>query len=311
MTIEESGLRLTGGVAITAKVPQWSGSIAIFFDYITEESNTAEASITDNYVESNYSLQDHIAIKPRIYRLRGCVGEVIFKQPTKWTKAISDWADKNPILKRTKEVTKPITSLSGIISNYTRLAKNIVTQAESSYNRYKQIYEAYKNKNQEFVGIRQKTVSKLLLNLLETRTPVQLLDLTFNDDIEGREDRLYFIQSVSSRQGDNAYISDYEVTIKEFRIAKSRITKADSTKFADPTLKTEIATNGKANTTQVAEETKNNIIETIKTKGEAAIKTRKDIPILPGIPSINTMETVWNILKYGAKVITEVGQQLK
>lgn len=253
MTVEESGVKLTGGVAITADIPEWSGSVAVFFDYISEESNTAEASITDNYVESNYSLQDHIAIKPRIYRLRGYVGEVIFKQPTKWTKSISDWADKNPVLQKTKEIVKPINALSGIVSNYTRLAKNVVDQVESSYNRYKQIYDAYKNKNQDFVGIRQKTVSKLLLNLLETRTPVKLTELAFNDDIEGREDRLYFLQSVSSRQGDNAFISDYEVTIKEFRIARSRITKVDNKKFAGDvaTQKTEIANNGKANTVMI------------------------------------------------------------
>jgi len=238
MTIEESGLQVNEqgafklGAAITAEVPQWSGSVAVFFDYIAEESNTAEASITDNYVENNYAIQDHIAIKPRIYRLKGYVGEVIFKHPTNWMKAISNWADNHPILKKTIEKTKPIRALSGIVSNYTQAGINIVNQLESSYNRYKQVYEQYKNINQDFVGVRQKTVSSLLLNLLEQRIPVQLTDLAFKDDIKGRENRLYFLQSVSARQGDNGYIADYEVTIKEFRIAGSIITQVDSSKFA-------------------------------------------------------------------------------
>ena len=74
--------------------------------------------------------------------------------------------------------------------------------------------------------------------------------------------RLYFIQSVSSRQGDNAFISDYEVTIKEFRIAGSIITQVDSSKFADPTLKTQPASNGKANTIEMpTEQTREMLIE--------------------------------------------------
>lgn len=261
MTLEESNTTLKGGVVMTAD--GWSGSIAIFFDYIGEESNTAEASITDNWVESNYTLQDHIAIKPRIYRLKGFVGEVIFKQPSKWRKKLSDWANNHPILQETVDRVKPINSLSGIVSNYTRLAINVADQIESSYNRYKQIYEAFKFGSPqqnlsnapayfEFIGRRQRAVSSILLNLLEQRIPVKITDLTFNDieEIKGRENRLYFLQSVSSRQGDNAFISDYEVTIKEFRIATSQITKVDNSKFAGDvaTQKTVEANNGKANT---------------------------------------------------------------
>ena len=261
MTLEESKTTLKGGAVITAQ--DWHGSVAIFFDYITEESNTAEASITDNWVESNYTLQDHIAVKPRIYRLKGFVGEVLYKQPTKWRKALSDWADNHAIKKETIERIRPINSLSGIVSNYTRLAINVADQIESSYDRYKQIYEAFKYGNpqqnltntpayMEFIGRRQRVVSSILLNLLETRTPVELTDLAFNEieEIKGRGNRLYFIQSVSSRQGDNAFISDYEVTIKEFRIATSQITKVDKSKFAGDvaTQKTTEANNGTANT---------------------------------------------------------------
>lgn len=268
MTIEESGIQVNDqgafklGATITAELPEWSGSVAIFFDYLAEESNTAEASITDNYVESNYSVQDHIAVKPRIYRLKGYVGEVIFKQPTKFVKAISDWANNHPVLKNTLEKLKPINQISGIVSNYTQAAINVVNQVESSYNRYKQIYEQFKNINQEFVGIRQKTVSTLLLNLLEQRIPVKLTDLAFEDDIPGRENRLYFLQSVSSRQGDNRFISDYEVTIKEFRIVGTILTEVDASKFAFPvaTQKTNKAKNGQANQEKVEASLENKIV---------------------------------------------------
>ena len=253
MTIEESDFKLSGGVALTV-----IENIVIFFDYLSEESSTSEASITDNWVEENYTRQDHIAVKPRIYRLKGYVGEVIFKHPTKWRESISEWASTHPILKKTLKAIKPINAISGVISNYTQLAINAVDQLESSYNRYKQMYESFKNKNQGFVGKRQKTVNSILQNLLETKTPVKLTDLTFKDidEIKGKEDRLYFLQSVSARQGENAFISDFEVTIKEFRIAKSKTTNADPNKYANYPSKTEVATNGTANTQQKTDEQK-------------------------------------------------------
>ena len=268
MTLEESNLLLQGGLVLTTtaeeKTPTFNGNVAIFFDYLSEESNTVEASITDNWVENNYSRQDHIAVKPRVYRLRGYVGEVIFKQPSVWTKAISDWSSKHPVLQKTQEVVKPITAISGIVSNYTQLAINVVNQVESSFNRYKQIYDAFKNKNQKYVGRRQKVVTSVLLNLLETKTPVKLTDLTFQDvdEIKGRGDRLYFLQSVSAKQGDNAFITDIEVTIKEFRIATSQITEVDTKKFAGELGfdKTKTSTNGGADTKQITTTTETNSV---------------------------------------------------
>ena len=256
MTLEESGIITKEGLVITTAndEPSFDGNVAIFFDYLSEESNTVEASITDNWVESNYSRQDHIAVKPRVYRLKGYVGEVIFKQPTKWVKELSAWANSaDPILVATRKAIKPINAISGIASNYTQAAINVVNQLESSFNRYKQIYEAFKNQNQEYVGRRQKVVSSVLLNLLETRTPVKLTDLTFQDvkEIKGRGERLYFLQSVSARQGDNAFITDIEVTIKEFRIAQTKVTEADPKKFVDPTLEVAKAPNGTGDTKQI------------------------------------------------------------
>lgn len=261
MTIEESNYKLTGGVAVTTTVEKegWDGNVAIFFDYISDETNTGEASITDNYVESGYSIQDHITIKPRVYRLRGYVGEVVFKNTSKWTGKLfsEDFLKNHPIWAKTTQIIKPINALSGIVSNYTQAAINVVDQVESSFNRYKQIYNAFRDKNQEFVGKRQKAVNSILLNILEQRRPIKIIDLQFDkvsiDNIKFEEDKTYFIQSVSSHQGDNAFISDYEVVIKEFRIVSAKTTKVDKSQFAGDLAseKTTTANNGKANSLKV------------------------------------------------------------
>ena len=207
--------------------------VAIYFDCIQDETSTAEASITDNWVESNYSIQDHIAVKPRIYRLRGCVGEVVYEDVSRFVEALSDLTANHPVLQKTVNALQPISALSGVVSNYTQAAINVVKQIESSYDRYKQIWKNFTKRNQ-YAGKRQKYVYAILNQMLQNRIPVKLTGLMFdfNPFVEGQYEKLYYIQSVSAHQGENAFISDIEVTIKEFRIASTSTTQVDKSKYA-------------------------------------------------------------------------------
>ena len=51
-----------------------TGIAGFQFDIIDEESITLESDITDNYVEDNTSIQDHIVLKPVRLSVRGFVG---------------------------------------------------------------------------------------------------------------------------------------------------------------------------------------------------------------------------------------------
>ena len=232
--IEET---LKGAVIKTEDLSERFDEIALYFDYIEDETVTSEASITDNYVESNYAKQDHIALKPKIYRLRGCVGEVVYQNEYKWFKAIQEKVYNNPTIQNTMEKLKPIKVLSPIISNYTQLAINIVNQIESSFNRYKKILDDFKGKN-IYKNERQQMVYAILNQILQQRIPVQLTDFKFNYNPfkEGQYKKLYFLQSVSAHQGDNNFITDIEITIKEFRIATTKVTKLDKNKFGKITV---------------------------------------------------------------------------
>lgn len=205
--------------------------VAILFSYIEDETCTVEASITDNFVESNHSIQDHIAIKPKIYRLRGCVGELVYKSSELFSWMLSEKINSNPILSKTINVMKPITVISPIVSNYTQAAKNIVDQIESSYKRYKQMIEEGILKRGRITTNRMQQETVATLNrILELRQPVNLKGLKYGNliltDGDGY-DRKYYIQSVSAHQGNNDFISDIEVTIKEFRIATTQVTEVD------------------------------------------------------------------------------------
>lgn len=230
MTIEQDKYNvLTGQITNDKNKTQ---QIAILFDYITDESSTVEAEITDNWVESNYSEQDHIAIKPRIYRLKGCVGEVVFENKYLVEDYIEMYLDSHPIFKKTLNAVNGIGNIFNIVSNYTQIAINIAKQLESSFDRYKNIWQNFQN-DKQFVNKHQIAVYNTLSQILQTRTPVKLSGLMFSTEVfmENQYDKTYYLQSVTANQTDSKYISDIEVVIKEFRIAKTQTTKIDKKKF--------------------------------------------------------------------------------
>lgn len=246
---------LSGQVSVTVELEKLF-KCAILFDYISDETSTNEAVITDNFVESNYSVQDHIAIRPRTYRLRGYIGEVVYKAPSKTLNWIEEEAKTNIVLQKTLKAVKPITAISGIVSNYTQSAINVANQIESSINRYVDIWQNFKEKKQ-FLGKRQKYVYTALKTMLENRLPVELDGLMFDKNVfvgvtkdgQTKENykRVYFLQSVTAHQGDNAFISDIEVVIKEIRVAQTALTEVDPAKFGGLVIqaqKTEVANGG-------------------------------------------------------------------
>lgn len=205
--------------------------IIVLFSYVEDETCTVEASITDNFVESNHAVQDHIAIKPKIYRLRGCVGEVVYKGSNEFARAIADKINSHAILQKTLNVMKPISAISPVISNATQSAINIVNQVESSYNRYKRMIEDnfLPSKQRQLTNKMQQSTVADLNRILELRIPVNLKGLKFSTILDKGDNfkRIYYLQSVSAHQGNNDFISDIEVTIKEFRIATTKITDVD------------------------------------------------------------------------------------
>ena len=251
--------------------------VAIFFHYIDDETSTMEASITDNYVESNHSVQDHIAIKPRIYRLRGCVGEVVYEGGSAWLEALSDKISQNPILSKTMNAMKPIGAIAGVFGNSTKTAMAIVKQLESSYNRYRKMIEdnILSSTKRKLLNKKQETTVAYLNRILELRVPVSLKGTKFEytldkDSKDNQFKRIYYLQSVSAHQGSNNYITDIEVTIKEFRIATTKVTKLDPNKYGGVVISNveqqpEVNA-GQAKGQKVQEKTKTTIKETVKEK---------------------------------------------
>lgn len=243
--------------------------VAVLFDYIDDETLTTEVAITDNFISQNYAIQDHIAIKPKIYRLRGCVGEVVYRNPTDLKNWFSNLAENNPILKKTIEYTRPILTISGVVSNYTQSAINIALQLESSYDRYKKMFYDFIDPN-PYTNKRQQEVVSMFNYVLQNRIPVTLNNLKYDYYSEGLESSYsseYYLQSVSAHQGDNAYITDIEITIKEVRKATTKTSKLDKNKIDlgaytnSDVQKAEITNQGTVTGNNIPEKTKTEIIK--------------------------------------------------
>lgn len=59
-----------------------AGIAGFLFDIDGEQEINLRSEITDNFVEENFAINDHIALKPEEYTVRGLVAEIAAYQPT-------------------------------------------------------------------------------------------------------------------------------------------------------------------------------------------------------------------------------------
>ena len=289
-------------VSITTQIDE--KGVAILFTFIDDETSVLEAAITDNYVETNYAQQDHIAIKPRIYRLRGCVGEVVYKGSTEWNDWITDEISNHPVLQKTLDFLQPILAVSGVVNSAVQSARNVINQLESSYNRYKKMVQnLFITRQNQLTGQMQETVVADLNRILELRVPVNLKGLKFEKTLDKGNNykRTYYLQSVSAHQGSNNFISDIEVTIKEFRIATTDVVALDPQQYG--AFKIDTSANQKSDEVNGGPAS---VQEPPKPAVEAAIKTMQNLKENHPVVA-NTVKSVYNAMNIGNKGIGNNG----
>lgn len=198
--------------------PEKVESEVYIFDTRGEEEATLESDITDNWIEDNTTMQDHIGLKPLTITLRGYVGELKNKLP----KELSNLDVGIP---------EKLNSLSFFLPEFT-------TQAQYILNRAEEVYGIYKKAN--------RTISRLEDRLDNVAVPDQV---TNQQAIFGRFYDIWkkrslvtvytpfgvfnsmAILSLNARQEeDSAYISDFSVTFKQIRVAGQINTYTDKKK---------------------------------------------------------------------------------
>lgn len=195
------------------------------FDTRGEESATLESDITDNWVEDNTTMQDHIGLKPLTITLRGYVGELTNKVDP----------DLQQIEEKYRNLSPKLPNLS--ISALNPFLPQLTTQAQQIVNRAEEVYGIYKKAN---IGV----------DRLEDRMAgVSVPDVSNQQKVWGRFYDIWkkrsrvtvytpfgvynsmAILSLNAKQDeDSAYISEFSVTFKEIRIASKISTYSDPVK---------------------------------------------------------------------------------
>ena len=149
---------LLRGAYLTTQDTAIDNQVAAYFDIITEHSLSLQSQITDNWLEDNTPVNDHIANSPTVISLSGLSGELVYESPTdaifeaysKVNGFIQSRASNSSFLQNKLNITNPysinpyiktekllpLASLYPPVDNVTQLAKNAVQYVESSVKRF-------------------------------------------------------------------------------------------------------------------------------------------------------------------------------
>lgn len=181
------------------------GLAGFLFDIEGEGRAELRSEITDHYLEDNTAIQDHIAVRPKRFTLKGYVGEVVFRQDessnTFLQKAVQKLTVLNgvlPVLSAATQQAKSILDsgslsslpLSGLpqAADYFSIAKNMTsgtTKQQQAYQYFKALWE-----------------QKILFSV---QTPFEFV-------------ANMAIESITAIQSENSkYISDFSIVLKQIR----------------------------------------------------------------------------------------------
>lgn len=212
------------------------GIAGFAFDIFEEHKVELQSDITDHYVEDNTAIQDQIANKPLKFTLRGFVGELIDERAN----------PKSTIQELTEKLTT-INSYLPVVTGAARQVNSLIqnrntnTTAENidqSIGSGVDLFKAYKELNPP--DSRQAKAYNFFRALRDAKQLVGV-DTPFGFVRE------MAIENIVAVQGDNAFITDFSVTLKQIRTAKSKIVPFDKTQYQGRTnnQKAETADKGK------------------------------------------------------------------
>ena len=241
---EEQSYNLQSGISVTAPSIVQEGelntAVNYYFDVISEHSIEMINQITDNYVENNTAIQDHIAQNPLIISISGISGEKVFRydpavanqllaeaqfQAAKMGNSINFnnlQADSFWDLVGLGSYAKDLNKLSAIavlyppVSNYMQVAKNAAELVDAAVSKYSNLYHSIFNKEKgsatEVFGeniLTETRLKEIYNNLAQLRANNIALVVSTPYGIFAD----MYIQSVRLRQGNELYVTDIEMSL--------------------------------------------------------------------------------------------------
>lgn len=204
-----------------AKSQDDDNKLAIYFDVIQEHSITMTSQITDNWMENNTVINDHIANQPLVISLRGLSGEVVYVPSTTEGVLNTLYNAANNLSKNTAIRTDKLGVIAQLlppVDNITQAAKNVVSYVEASFKRYKKIVTDFLSPTLK--QTRLKSIYQKLSNAWEMKTAfiVETPYSTFDN---------MYIQSLILRQDNQNFITDIGISLKQVNNTDTLTTAAD------------------------------------------------------------------------------------
>lgn len=178
------------------------------------------ADITDNYTEDNSTIQDHIALRPDRIILRGFVGEL--------KNIVED--DELPLQDFAEKLIS-ITSMIPVLTNGARQVRNVLKSEKTSISDYVDsavgtgidLYQAFRQLNPP--DTEQARAFNFFNSMMKSKQLVSVeTPYGFFSDMA--------IERISTLQGgESNQITDFSITLKEFRTAKTRLVNFDPEKY--------------------------------------------------------------------------------
>lgn len=223
-------------------------NINFWFQIIEEDGLSLQSQITDNYIENNTAIQDHIALSPVTITLSGYIGETVYQPPLNFfnsiTSSLNDFAANKFGITITDKLS-PISALLPSVSNITEAARNAVQYTESSYRRYEKILNQFKSlkkkeQKQPTETVQQYTANKLK-DIWQSRKMVEVITPW------GRYEDMQIL-SINFRQGNTTGSTNLSVTLKQINYASTQTTQPNKKVMAmfNAIQRTDEANHGKA-----------------------------------------------------------------
>ena len=179
------------------------GISGFIFDIEGDDEVNLDAEITDHYVEDNYAIQDHIALRPTRIVLRGYVAELTDLFP-------------NSLLSVLTKV-QSLSSIGGFLPTFTAQATKVYTQVAGVVSRVGQVVNQARNVFDLFgqkstSANKQQNAYKFFQDMRESRTlcTVETPFQVFNN---------MAIENVRAIQKEpTKFISDFQITFKQIRV---------------------------------------------------------------------------------------------
>jgi hypothetical protein len=176
------------------------------FDILGDEEMSFDSDITDHFVELNYSIQDHIALRPLEFTLKGYVAELNDYFPQSLLDILTQIQSLGLIGDYTPEFTTQATQIYNKIIAVTSQVNQVINEAQN-------IYSVFINSST--TATKQQSAFNLFMTMWNSRQlcTVETPWAVFNN---------LAIKNIHVMQRDDSrFVTEFSVTFKQIRTASS------------------------------------------------------------------------------------------